>query len=380
MADANQIKSFVDDAVIQTSNPDLEFDDLLYVPKETYNPIPYVLQFGSSRCMPLGEISTVSGKAKAGKSAFFNLLLKALFVPSDNYFMKPTNIKISKMLYFDTEQSENTIDFYADRIRKTTGITDLSQMIHFFSLRDKSTEERVLHIERVLSIFDKPNSRLSKDCNYIVVIDGIRDLISNFNDNDQSTALVNRLLKWACDYRNCAFVCVLHENPRSSDDKMMRGALGTELENKMFTNFQVKKNSKNAAIRDVVIGASRGAETEEVFQFAFTEQGIPAACTDGDAFFTEEEKAVKITSNKPKAIESDIQKVLDSKHWNFDDIFTAKEFREFFLELTGKEKKTAEKILSTYIGVFWTKTGATSKTKYRYIHKESDNDDDEIDF
>lgn len=376
MADSNQIKSFIDDAVIQTSNPDLEFDDLLYVPKETYNPIPYVLQFGSSRCMPLGEISTVSGKAKAGKSAFFNLLLKALFVPSDNYFMKPTNIKISKMLYFDTEQSENTIDFYADRIRKTTGITDLSQMIHFFSLRDKSTEERVQHIERVLSIFDKPNSRLSKDCNYIVVIDGIRDLISNFNDNDQSTALVNRLLKWACDYRNCAFVCVLHENPRSSDDKMMRGALGTELENKMFTNFQVKKNSKNAAIRDVVIGASRGAETEDVFQFSFDEHGIPAACDDGDAFFTQEVKT-PAKPTKPTSADNHIMAILNSNHWQFGESFTKKEFVDFFAQLTGKKERTAEAILKSYTGIYWVSSGSTSATKYKFIYKEDEDDEND---
>lgn len=378
MADNNQLKSFIGDAVIQASNPDLEFDELLYVPKETYNPIPYVLSFGSSHCMPLGEISTVSGKAKAGKSAFFNLLLKALFVPSENYFMKPTNIKISRMLYFDTEQSENTLDFYADRIRRTTGNDNISQMINFFSLRDKSTEERVNHIEKVLSYFDIPNNRLTRSCNYIVVIDGIRDLISNFNDNDQSTALVNRLLKWASNYKNCAFVCVLHENPRSGDDKMMRGALGTELENKMFTNFQIKKNSKNSAIRDVVIGASRGAETEEVFQFAFDENGIPAACNDGDAFFSQEFRVpTPDKPAKPKSSDNYIMAILESNHWQFGETFTKKEFVDFFFQLTGKKERTAEGILQSYTGTYWVSSGSTSATKYKFIYKEDDDDEND---
>jgi len=68
-----------------------------------------------------------------------------------------------------------------------------------------------------------------------VVIDGIRDLISNINSEDEATEISSHLLRWTLE-RNIHILNVLHEN-KGSD--FARGHIGTELENKSETLFAV---------------------------------------------------------------------------------------------------------------------------------------------
>ena len=68
----------------------------------------------------------------------------------------------------------------------------------------------------------------------VVLIDGIVDLIHNFNEVEESQQVIKELIKLAsADYsgQDVAIVCVLHEN-KLQEDKNMRGHLGTMLSQK----------------------------------------------------------------------------------------------------------------------------------------------------
>ena len=73
----------------------------------------------------------------------------------------------------------------------------------------------------------------------IVFIDGVRDLLQDFNSLEQSNDLIQWLLSLTAEH-GCTIVSVLHQN-KSKDDGNMRGHLGTELLNKLTDCFEVSK-------------------------------------------------------------------------------------------------------------------------------------------
>ena len=80
-----------------------------------------------------------------------------------------------------------------------------------------------------------------------VVIDGIRDLIQDFNNITESANLIQELLSLATDYK-CTILCVLHQN-KGYQDENMRGHLGTELLNKVTDSFKVEKIEKTGVFK-----------------------------------------------------------------------------------------------------------------------------------
>ena len=103
----------------------------------------------------------------------------------------------------------------------------------------------------------------------MIIIDGIKDLVTSINDERESTEVSSKLLKWSTEY-NCHIMVVLHENP--SNDKS-RGHIGTELTNKAETVLQVAVDDKNSNVSVVRAAACRNKEFED-FAFEIVE-GLP---------------------------------------------------------------------------------------------------------
>ena len=75
----------------------------------------------------------------------------------------------------------------------------------------------------------------------IIVIDGVADLLNNFNDIAESQELILWLMQLADKY-NVAVGCVIHEN-KGKDDVGMKGHLGTLLLQKAADVFEVTNSS-----------------------------------------------------------------------------------------------------------------------------------------
>ena len=78
------------------------------------------------------------------------------------------------------------------------------------------------------------------DSHFIIVLDIISDLVSNFNDVPDTMSLVD-LINKAINTIDVTFILVIHENPGSIDKA--RGHLGTELSNKASTVFQISEST-----------------------------------------------------------------------------------------------------------------------------------------
>jgi hypothetical protein len=108
-----------------------------------------------------------------------------------------------------------------------------------------------------------------------VVIDGIKDLVTSINDEEQASLVVCKLLKWT-EERNIHIVTVLHQN---KSDTNARGHIGTECINKAETVLSVTKAETNNDISIVEPQQCRDIEPE-VFAFEINEFGLPIIAED----------------------------------------------------------------------------------------------------
>jgi hypothetical protein len=73
----------------------------------------------------------------------------------------------------------------------------------------------------------------------LVILDGIRDLVTDINDGAEAQRIMEEMLALA-QANNCCIIAVLHQN-KSGESRDPRGWLGTELLNKAFDVFATEK-------------------------------------------------------------------------------------------------------------------------------------------
>jgi hypothetical protein len=135
---------------------------------------------------------------------------------------------------------------------------------------ERAYEKRYRIIKQAIDIL-KPDA---------VFIDGIRDLIGDFNDNASSSALVLDLMALAEEKHICIWN-TLHMNPRmkNDDESKMRGHLGTELGNKITDTLVCIKHKENGSVWFTVKQDDARDKDLEDWEFVVTEAagalGVP---------------------------------------------------------------------------------------------------------
>ena len=210
----------------------------------------------------LGNFSVIIGKAKAKKSFFINIAVSTALSKDlilERFKSDLPNDK-SEVLYFDTEQGKYHVQKAVKRICSQINEPE-PKNLHTYFLRSLTPSERLEFIQ---------NEIYSNDKIGFVVIDGIKDLVTSINDEEQATNIASKLLKWT-EERNIHIVTVLHQN---KSDTNARGHIGTELINKAETVLEVAKSETDSNISIVTPQQCRNIEPE-VFAFEINEYGIP---------------------------------------------------------------------------------------------------------
>lgn len=211
-----------------------------------------------------GDFSVVIGKAKSRKSFLVNIALCAAVLDVPALGIIKSQLVGKTVLYFDTEQSTYYVQLAIKRICKATGIENPTNLL-VYALRKFTPAERLELIE--YAIYNTSNLGF-------VVIDGIKDLITSINDEEQATMIASKLLKWTTE-TNCHIVTVLHQN---KSDTNARGHVGTELTNKAETVLSVSKSDKDGEISIVEPQQTRNKEPE-IFGFEIMD-GLPVLAQD----------------------------------------------------------------------------------------------------
>lgn len=232
----------------------------LYPGKPIKNPEPLlsINEYGIDKIIcTRGSFSLIQGKAKARKTFCTTLLLSSV-INKNLYNWFEGNIQNS-IVVFDTEQSE----YYANKVYKRyLKLCDNYQKIDYIPIKPYSPMERQEIINKYLELY-------SPD---FILIDGIRDLVTSINSEEQATEIVTQLYKWV-EFKNCHIMTVLHCN---KNDLNARGHLGTELVNKAETVLSVSKE-KHSNFSSVEVEYMRDIEMES-FSFEIL-NGLPVPCS-----------------------------------------------------------------------------------------------------
>ncbi|WP_247237758.1 AAA family ATPase [Telluribacter sp. SYSU D00476] len=210
----------------------------------------------------LGNFSLTIGKAKSRKTFSVSIAVAAATCNGTMLGVIRGNFPPDKrkVLYFDTEQGKYHVQKCIKRICELSGNLQPDNLL-VYSLRKFKPAERMEMIGAAIYNTDGVG---------LVVIDGVRDLLTSINDEDQATAMASNLLRWT-EEREIHILCVLHQN---KGDNNARGHIGTELVNKAETVLSVQKSEEDKDISIVQAEYCRDREPEP-FAFEVDEYGMP---------------------------------------------------------------------------------------------------------
>lgn len=212
-----------------------------------------------------GSITVVAAKPKEGKTKL-TYIIGAAMLQGAVYQQTlrahdeegPTHLGL-----VDTEQAiEECVDGYII-IQRLIGAHEAVKRLLMLSLRCFNYKERLFLLESWL--YDNVHLQL-------VIIDGIRDFVSDPNSAEEANEVVSKLMTWSTEL-NLAIVVVIHLNKINDN---LRGHLGSEILNKCSGAITVEKKDNVFVVRSLV---SRGKEFSP-FAFELDEKGTPRLIQD----------------------------------------------------------------------------------------------------
>ena len=270
-----------------------EIRPYLLDPREEYPEPFFLLEFNGIPFSPLGGIQAITGQKKNGKSFLIAQLMSAILMSgSDRVKEYLPGLKVPqrtkdmlghepRVLYVDTEMEKLNS---AKVLRRVHWLCDWpmnepQERFNVLWLRSVEKDEETgmpAHRKRLMLIL-KAVTALKPDA---VFIDGTRDIIGDFNDNEESSQLVSQLMAEA-QKRGICIWNALHLNPRpgNDDESKMRGHLGTELGNKVSDTLHcIKQKTANGVTFTVKQMDARGKDMDD-WRFEVTDAagalGVP---------------------------------------------------------------------------------------------------------
>ena len=284
----------------------------------------------------LSNFLTLSGLPKAGKSTFVAAIVASAFVPYDIFTMKihlPKDRK--KICYFDTESSD--YDFYR-QINKIKGFAEIAALPDYFNayqVREDGSGIIRKMIEEYLS--------KNEDCS-VIIIDGLLDLLVNYNDERESSLLTKWLKKITKVY-NVLLITVLHQ---SKSNLSTTGHIGSASDRFAQSTLDIVKDKE----RNCYVLTSRFMRSDMDFD--------PITLMNFNGVFQQVETEIKKNSTK-KA--SDLNE-MESKALcntivvvptNYNDIISE------IIERTATSKAYAKNLIKIWISKNWILKGLDNK-------------------
>ena len=202
--------------------------------EEPYRPPRYTLQRGDRAFANVGELHIISGKPGNGKTALMTMLMAAIL--SGRYGKLEYILKERpnpKVLYIDTEQGKDDTIALKNRVCTMAGIDYKHKTDSFIILRLRDTESEKDRWRKILKAIwmIRPTD---------IFIDGILDLVRDYNDQVECQPIIRKCMMLANEYDTSLWM-VLHENPLVSK---LVGTLGSIAQRKVAEIFSVIKTKQ----------------------------------------------------------------------------------------------------------------------------------------
>ena len=184
-----------------------------------------------------GNLTTISGGSKDGKSAFTSILIAGAI--SDNGQLDGLegvdvlpNTNKKAVIHIDTEQARHRHQSNMKTILNRCSFASCPDYFLSYNIRAMDVNEYMSFTDGLCRAASTAYSGI-----HLIVIDGIADFICDVNDSEQSNAIVKFFEGLAVKYQT-PIIVIVHTNPNSDKE---RGHLGSQLQRKSESVLMVKK-------------------------------------------------------------------------------------------------------------------------------------------
>lgn len=324
----------------------------------TYPEPRYLLEYREVPFAPLGGIQAITGHKKNGKT-FLMCQFMAAILAGDSERMRAQLPALKIHQSTADALGKETSVLYIDTEMEALNTVKVVRRVQYLCGWDYTIDNprlRVLWLraeEKNAVRWEKTKQAIYENRPTAIFLDGLRDVVGDFNDNKESADIISECMTIATQL-NCCLFTVLHENPGS--DKM-RGHLGTELGNKVTDTFvSVKTKNDNQVYFTVKQVDARGKDVPD-YKFEITDDagslGVPRIIDPAQVqpvektgeLIDEEWKNIvremKAIISPPKAVSfttlrTDLRKVLKKRTDTVADYIKRAKAENILIEQNGK--------------------------------------------
>ena len=205
---------------------DEAIEDNIFDPTQPDIPVCYALECNGIPFAPLGGICGLNGQPGHGKTMTFSMIIAAVLRGQYCSFRCPLDPATTSVLYIDTEMELVNTQRTVRRVYDMVGWEQRTEQprLHTVVLREVADAET--RWRKILKAIWQYKPR-------VVLLDGLIDVVKDFNDNKECQDRIYQCMSVASHY-NISLWCLLHLNPGS--EKAV-GHLGSFLERKATDIF-----------------------------------------------------------------------------------------------------------------------------------------------
>ena len=225
--------------------------------EKAYEAPRYTLSWDGIPFAPLGGIHAITGQAGNGKTMTLAQFMAAILCGEYGLLRCELEPSVRRaVLYIDTEMEEANTIAVKNRVMTLCGRPINQPADDFTVIMLREVPESVdSNGNKVASSTNRWRMTLKAIYEYkptAVFIDGLLDVVKDFNDNKECQETIYKCMQVASFYKISVW-CIVHQNP--GGEKLV-GHLGSFLERKVTDVFQTKKD-KNDKTGDVTFTVSQ---------------------------------------------------------------------------------------------------------------------------
>ena len=207
-----------------------------------------------------GDLVVVKAQPKCGKSTLLSIF-SGVLLGACHFGRLNCNLQGLTIATIDTEMDSRDTQRMTNLSLAISGCSDTDRLLAF-NFRKEEPQEIIKMIECILKTFHPD----------VLMIDGMLDLVRDFNSVEESQQLVkNHLLAWA-DTFGCCIFAVIHTN-KTNDLTTSQGHLGGALDKKSEVVLLCQKDAENGNV--TVSAPLCRHKTIPTFSFGYKADGTP---------------------------------------------------------------------------------------------------------
>ena len=215
----------------------------------------HISKINGANFMTDGELSTISGLPKVGKSTVVSFVIATALmkdIPDDLDTLKiRTDYTTKNIVYIDTEQSVSGTASTLKRVLNLAKMEKCPPNLKYCNVRQLTIEDRIEHFKTICD--NLPNIAF-------IVVDGITDFVTGVNDEISSNEVIEMLMYYSSTL-NIPILLIIHETYGGK----IRGQLGSQLERKVGGAISIKKHKEHKCFSIEPKFIRYGADFDDVY-------------------------------------------------------------------------------------------------------------------